>query len=81
MGRTYAGILGSVAFLTVLTRSLIGGGSADSTLPIAMVCLFAFSALGFLVGQLADFVVWDSIRSRFDREMGSHAQSEAPDGK
>ena len=34
MGRTYAGVLGSVAFLTVLARSLIEGGGAFAREPL-----------------------------------------------
>jgi hypothetical protein len=71
MGRTYAGVLGPIAFVTVLTRSLIGGGSADSTLSTAILCLFGFAALGFVVGQVAELVVWDAVRSRLHRELAN----------
>ncbi len=73
MGRTYAGVLGPVAFLTVLTRSLIDGGSPTETLQLAMICLFGFAGLGFVAGQIADMVVMDSIRARFAHEGRSPA--------
>lgn len=71
MGRTYAGILGALAFVTVLTRSLVDGGSAHSTLKLAILCLLGFAILGFVVGQLAEFIVLDAIRSRLNREISA----------
>ena len=74
MGRTYAGVLGSVAFLTVLARSLIEGGGAFATLQLATICLFGFAGLGFVAGQIADMVVFESVRFRISAEMGSQTE-------
>jgi hypothetical protein len=69
MGRIYAGILGPVAFATVLGRSLVDGGGVDSTLKIAMACLFTFAAIGYIAGRVADQIVHDSVRTRLASEM------------
>jgi hypothetical protein len=78
MGRIYAGILGPVAFATVLGRSLVDGGGVDSTLKIAMACLFAFSAIGYLAGRFADQIVHESVRSRLQTEMSLQENAAAP---
>lgn len=69
MGRTYAGILGSIAFVTVLTRGLIDGSDAESTLRMAIFGLAAFSLLGYVVGQIANSVVLESVKKRFDEHL------------
>ena len=76
MGRIYAGILGPLAFVTVMARSLIERGAAGSTLQTATVCLLAFAILGYIAGQIADLVVLDSVRVRFESEMRSQAETD-----
>jgi hypothetical protein len=71
MGRIYAGILGPVAFATVLGRSLVDGGGVDSTVKIAMACLFTFAAIGYIAGRVADQIVHDSVRTRLEAEMAA----------
>lgn len=71
MGRTYAGVLGLVAFVTVLARSLIDGSSAAGTVHLATICLFAFAGIGYVAGQIADMVVRDAVRARFEEDMRS----------
>jgi hypothetical protein len=81
VGRSYAGILGTLAFLSVLARCLLESGSAASTLKLAIASLFAFAALGYAIGQLADFVIWDAVRSKLDQEMSSQAPPRVASGK
>ena len=69
MGRTYAGILGPVAFLTVLARSLVRGSDVAATFQVACVCLFAFAAIGWVVGELARQTVDESVRATFAAEI------------
>ena len=68
VGRTYAGVLGPLAFFTVLVRGLGHGAGVEATLVAAMVGLIAFSALGSIVGQLADWIVRESVWSRIETE-------------
>lgn len=69
MGRTYAGILGPLAFATVLFRGLILGDGAEPTLKLAMICLFAFSGLGVVIGRIAEATILESVKTRFDHEL------------
>ena len=69
MGRRYAGILGSLAFLTVVTRGLVHGAGVQATLSNAVVCLFVFACVGYVLGRLAGGIVLDSVRSNRTREL------------
>ena len=65
MGRVYAGILGLLAFATVLVRSLRYSGPVETTLLIAMGSLIAFAIIGLLSGRLAAWIVEQSLQTQF----------------
>jgi hypothetical protein len=69
MGRAYAGILGPLAFALVIARSAASGGGMEATLLAASLALFAFAAVGYLAGQMADYLVRDTVRTQFQRAM------------
>ena len=69
MGPSYAGILGPIAFLAMLIRGVIGGSSANSVLVASAVSLIAFAAIGYVTGCLADQIVLESVKQRFDRDI------------
>ena len=71
MGRTYAGILGSLACGILLARGLVAGGSPEGTLLAASGGLFLFAAIGYLAGQTAEMLVRDSVRSQFQAALTS----------
>ena len=71
MAHVYAGILGPLAFLTVVARGFIHGGGPMSTLFTAWCGLLAFSAIGYVVGRLAAWIVEDSVRSRIAAELAA----------
>jgi len=71
MGRVYAGILGLLAFGTVIARSLLHGGNVESALFTASWTLFAFAALGYIIGSIAERTVVEAIETKF------HAQWQA----
>jgi hypothetical protein len=74
MGRIYAGVLGSVAFATVLARSLIHVGGVESSLWQAVICLLLFSLIGGALGRLAEWIVDDSVRARLAGELAAAAE-------
>ena len=76
MGPSYAGILGPIAFVAMLARGLIEGSSANSVLISASVCLVTFAAIGYVTGRLADQIVLESVKQRFDKEMKVREQAE-----
>jgi hypothetical protein len=65
----YAGVLGPVAFATILARGLIDASAVETTLKIAICCLFAFAAIGYVAGRIADLMVVESVRARFQQEL------------
>ena len=64
MGRRYAGTLGLLAFLTIVMRGLVHGAGVESTLIAAAFHLFLYAFVGYLVGQLAGWIVLDSVRTK-----------------
>jgi len=69
MGRAYAGILGPLACAIVIARGVVSGSGVEATLLAACGGLFAFAALGYVVGQVADYLIRDSVRSQFQSAM------------
>jgi hypothetical protein len=71
MGRTYAGILGPLTFLTVVIRGVIEGRGAEATLLSASLLMFAFAGLGYVLGRVAALIVDDSVQAEFRAELES----------
>ena len=64
MGRTYAGILGFLAFQAVVVRGLLRSAGTEATLWQASLALFAFALLGYVAGELAGWIVEESVQER-----------------
>ena len=69
MGRGYAGILGPLAFLIAIARGMFAGSGVEGTVLAASAYLFVFAAVGYVVGQTADYLVSDSVRAQFQIAM------------
>lgn len=69
MGPSYAGILAPIAFLAMLARGLISGNGAEGVLFTATLSLFAFAAIGYVAGSIADQIVVESVQHQFAEEM------------
>ena len=69
MGRSYAGVLGLVAFTTVVVRAIGQQSSASATFPIAAAMLFVFAGLGYLLGSIAQWAIAADLKARFNEEM------------
>lgn len=63
MSRSYAGILGLIAYLTVLFRSVIHGAGVEGTIKVACMSLIVFAILGFIAGWIAENTVVESVRA------------------
>jgi len=68
VGRSYAGVLGCLAFLTCIARGLLAASDIQNTLLKATIGLFAFAIVGYIAGRLAAWIVNDSVRSRIAAE-------------
>jgi len=74
VGRIYSGILGPLAFLTVVARGFIHGASATSTLYWAWLALIAFAAAGYVAGAIAGRVVEDSVKATLAAELAANEE-------
>ena len=73
MGRAYAGVLGPLAFVTVIAQGLIHSASAEETLWRAALALGVFAVIGCIAGQIAGRIVEDAVRGRLTAEMARRA--------
>jgi hypothetical protein len=80
MGRKYAGILGPLAFATVVARGLLGRHGVEATILWASCCLFAFAAAGYVFGKLAGWIVAEAMQARFNAELAALEAAEAATG-
>ena len=71
MGRTYAGVLGLLAFGLILARGLLLGADADASLATACGGLFGFAAVGLVAGTLADRFTSEAVKARFEAALKS----------
>jgi hypothetical protein len=76
MGRAYAGVMGPLAFVTVLLRCLLRSVAVETTIWQAVAALFAFAAIGGVIGQLAGWIIDDSVRQRLAAEIAAHAKKQ-----
>ena len=71
MGRTYAGVLGLLAFGLILARGLLQGSDAESCLAAACGGLFGFAAVGLIAGTLADRFTSEAVKAKFEAALKS----------
>jgi len=71
MGRSYAGILGPLAFALIVARGAIGGWALEPTLLSASGAVFLFAGIGYVAGQTAEFLVSQSVRAQFQAAMAA----------
>ncbi len=77
MGRTYAGILGCVAFFAEMARGVAHQSGWESVTPGAIVAMFGFAAIGYLGGTIAEAIVRDSVQATLANEV-NELQNEQP---
>ncbi len=71
MARTYAGILGPLAFFTSLARGVFHAWPTEKALLVAWTTLVAFTALGWVTGWLAQRIVEDEVRGQIAAELAA----------
>jgi len=71
MGRAYAGTLGPLAFALTIARGMAAGSGVEGTILAASAALLLFATIGYLIGQMADYLVNDSVRSQFQAAMAA----------
>ena len=79
VGRQFAGILGPLAFLTVVLREA-AASDVPATMLHASISLFGFSALGYVLGQVSAWTVQESVRNQLVQELAAK-ESQSASGK
>lgn len=69
MARIYAGILGPLAFLTVLAHGTIHAWRIDTILLTAWWSLLLFAAMGGVAGWMGGRIVEDSVETALSGEL------------
>jgi membrane protein YqaA with SNARE-associated domain len=68
MGRTYAGILGTLACLTTAARAMLAGTVGDATLLDAWWALLTMAAVGGILGSLASAAMEEAAHKQVEKE-------------
>jgi hypothetical protein len=76
VGRIYGGILGLLAFLTILVRGWIHQSDSQGTLWTAWLGLMLFAAVGLIVGRVAGQIVQESVIGRVNAELAAQEKNE-----
>ncbi|MBS0210393.1 MAG: hypothetical protein JSS27_15720 [Planctomycetes bacterium] len=71
MARNFAGLLGLVALATTLVRALGHGTAIDAALVQGWINLMLFSALGLVLGWIAQRAVQEGVRGQLAAELAS----------
>ena len=78
MARTYAGILGPLAFLTSLAHGFIHARPNEATLLSAWCSLLLFAAVGYVLGGIAGRTVEQSVQATIEAELARDEANEPP---
>ncbi len=78
MARTYAGVLGPLAFLMSLAHGFIHTRTIEATLLGAWCSLWVFAAVGYVLGWIAGWTVEQSVHARIEAELARDEPSEPP---
>ncbi len=81
MGRSYAGVLGSLAFAVVLLRGAWSAGGFETTVGTACWALWAFSAMGYVIGRIAEWIVEESVTTKVSAELDAQPKQPSPTEK
>ncbi len=74
MGREFAGVLGMLAFSTVVARSFLVGAGFDGTVKLALMMMFVFAAVGYIAGSIAEQTVRESVFQTMQQSMDEEAE-------
>ena len=69
MGPSYAGILGTLAYVIVILRGVLQGYAVEGKIKLSILLLFVFAAIGYVIGKIAESTIEDSIQVQLQREL------------
>ena len=73
MGRALAGVLGPLALVVVIVRSLRHATPTTEAMLTGLVAMFAFAIVGAIAGRVAATVMEDAVRSQVVAELAASA--------
>jgi len=79
MSRQYSGVLGMLAFGVSIARGIVGGSSLNSVMLLAVGSMFLFGFVGWIVGNIADATVADSVRWQLNKELADYEEQLSED--
>jgi len=65
LGRSFAACLGCIALSTTIVLGLVSGRSAESILTQSLTAMALFVPIGWVLGQVADSVVRQSVEVNY----------------
>lgn len=81
MAHTYGGILGLVAFATVVARGVLWGGGTVGTMLTGCLAMFALAGVGWVVGMVAEATVEESVRTQLRAEVAAYEAQQKQAGR
>jgi hypothetical protein len=75
MARSYAGVLGLVAFATTIAHGVLHGRGPEATLLWASIGMLAFAAIGSLLGSIGAATVEEAARLKMARELAARKEA------
>lgn len=69
--RTFAGILGSIAFTLVVLRGWASGGDVAAVLPRAIGSMILFAIVGAAAGRIGLWMVEEGVAARFRDQLAT----------
>ncbi|HZZ73696.1 MAG TPA: hypothetical protein VFE24_15705 [Pirellulales bacterium] len=77
MARTYAAVLGYVAFFAEMARGVVHGSGSEGVLLAAIFGLLGFAAVGYFCGLIGEAILRDSIESLVTKEIANRGAAPA----
>lgn len=82
MGQTFAGVLGPLAFFTMLLRGVLEGAGAEDAVIRALLAMAVYAVIGYAVGRTAAWLTDEWVQMEFRRQIesveGDSAAAESP---
>ena len=73
MGRTLAGVMGPLALIVVVVRSIRYAAPVNDAVLTAVVAMMGFAIVGAVAGRIASAVMADAVREQVASELAAAA--------
>jgi len=79
LARTLAAVMALLAMLVVLLRAMKDQAGFDGTIETALIWMFLFGIVGFVVGSIAQATVDQSVLDALEAELAATAPKQQPE--